>query len=50
MEINHESTNKLDKKHCKSAVTNKAKIGIPEFISRKINTNAIYVYVINSSQ
>jgi hypothetical protein len=36
MEINHESTNKLDKKHSKSAVTNKAKIRIPEVISEKL--------------
>ena len=36
MEINHESTNKLDKKHWKSAVTNTAKIRIPEVISEKL--------------
>lgn len=36
MEINHESTNKLDKKHCKPAVTNTAKIRIPEVIPEKL--------------
>lgn len=36
MEINHESINKLDKKHCKSTDTNKAKIGILEAISEKL--------------